>query len=178
TTSDSGQFPLEFTIVHLPPVTWWQVIFAGGEVPDLMRVGREAGARSPRRILQEAPSICNVPDATLTSNQVPTLRITHSAGQVEAAREGEGPRKIERRPFTFTLSPQEAEDIRWYLEDYRIYPVDPAPEVPLPPSPSGGEKFPRVPGGFPDLPSGPRPEVRPTHRAAHGRGAARAFPAG
>jgi hypothetical protein len=92
-----------------------------------MRVGREAGARSPRRILQEAPSICNVPDATLTSNQVPTLRITHSAGQVEAALEGEGPRKIERRPFTFTLSPQEAEDIRWYLEDYRIYPVDPAP---------------------------------------------------
>src|ERR1035441_1085084 len=52
------------------------------------------------------PSICNVPDATLTSNQVPTLRITHSAGQVEAALEGDGPRKIERRPFTFTLSPQ------------------------------------------------------------------------
>src|ERR1039457_2392659 len=115
-------------IVHLPPVTWWQVIFAGGEVPDLMRVGREAGARSPRRVLQTPPSICNVPDATLTSNQVPTLRITHSAGQVEAALEGEGPRKIERRPFTFTLSPQEAEDIRWYLEDYRIYPVDPAPK--------------------------------------------------
>jgi tetratricopeptide (TPR) repeat protein len=60
---------------------------------------------------------------------VPTLRITHSAGQVEAALEGDGPRKIESRPFTFTLSPQEAEDIRWYLEDYRIYPVDPAPKI-------------------------------------------------
>ena len=60
---------------------------------------------------------------------MPTLRITHSAGQVEATLEGDGPRKIERRPFTFTLSPQEAEDIRWSLEDYRIYPVEPAPKI-------------------------------------------------
>jgi hypothetical protein len=60
---------------------------------------------------------------------VPTLRITHSAGQVEATLEGDGPRKFERRPFAFALSPQEAEDIRWYLEDYRIYPVDPAPKI-------------------------------------------------
>ena len=29
----------------------------------------------------------------------------------------------DKRPFDFTLSPQDAEDIRWYLEDYRIYPV-------------------------------------------------------
>jgi hypothetical protein len=48
---------------------------------------------------------------------------------VEAALEGDGPRKTERRPFTFTLSPQEAEDIRWYLEDYRIYPVEPTPKI-------------------------------------------------
>ena len=68
------------------------------------------------------------PDAKLTSNQVPTLRITHSAAQVEATLEGDGPRKTERRAFSFTLTPQEAEDIRWYLEDYRIYPVDPAPK--------------------------------------------------
>ena len=60
---------------------------------------------------------------------MPTLRITHIASQVEAALEGDGPRKIERRPFAFTLSHQEAEDIRWYLEDYRIYPVDPAPKI-------------------------------------------------
>ena len=60
---------------------------------------------------------------------MPTLRITHIASQVEAALEGDGPRKIERRPFTFTLSPQEAEDIRWYLEDYRIYPVEPQPKT-------------------------------------------------
>lgn len=63
-----------------------------------------------------------------TRNQVPTLRITHSASQVEATLEGDGPRKTERRAFTFTLSPQEAEDFRWYLEDYRIYPVETSPK--------------------------------------------------
>jgi len=48
---------------------------------------------------------------------------------VEATVEGGGPRQIEKRPFSFALSAQEAEDIRWYLEDYRIYPVDPAPKI-------------------------------------------------
>jgi tetratricopeptide (TPR) repeat protein len=48
---------------------------------------------------------------------------------VEAAFEGDGPRQVEKRPFSFTLSAQEAEDIRWYLEDYRIYPVDPQPKI-------------------------------------------------
>jgi hypothetical protein len=47
---------------------------------------------------------------------------------VEATLEGDGLRITERRAFAFALSPQEAEDIRWYLEDYRIYPVDPAPK--------------------------------------------------
>jgi hypothetical protein len=60
---------------------------------------------------------------------VPTLRITHAGSQVESSLEGCGPRLIERRPFSFTLSPQDAEDIRWYLEDYRIYPVDPQPKI-------------------------------------------------
>ena len=60
---------------------------------------------------------------------MPTLRITHTAGYVEATFEGDGPRQSEKRPFSFTLSAQEAEDIRWYLEDYRIYPLDPAPKI-------------------------------------------------
>ena len=60
---------------------------------------------------------------------MPTLRITHTAAHVEATLEGDGPRQTEKRPFSFTLSAQEAEDIRWYLEDYRIYPVDPAPKI-------------------------------------------------
>jgi tetratricopeptide (TPR) repeat protein len=58
---------------------------------------------------------------------VPTLRITHSGGQVEAALDS--PRLIERRQFSFTLTPQDAEDIRWYLEDYPVYPVAPAPKI-------------------------------------------------
>ena len=60
---------------------------------------------------------------------MPTLRIIHTTAQVEATFEGDGPRQSERRPFSFTLSAQEAEDIRWYLEDYRIYPLDPAPKI-------------------------------------------------
>ena len=60
---------------------------------------------------------------------MPTLRIKHAASQVEAAWEGDGPRITVVRPFSFSLTAQEAEDIRWYLEDYRIYPVDPAPKI-------------------------------------------------
>ena len=60
---------------------------------------------------------------------MPTLRITHAGAHVEAVFEGDGLRLIERRAFSFNLSPQEAEDIRRYLEDYRIYPVDPQPII-------------------------------------------------
>ena len=35
----------------------------------------------------------------------------------------------EKRPFSFSLSAQDAEDIRWYLEDYRIYPVEPQQKI-------------------------------------------------
>jgi len=63
--------------------------------------------------------------AKLTGNEMPVLRISHTAAHVEAALEGNGPRQIEKRPFSFTLSSQDAEDIRWYLEEYPIYPVDP-----------------------------------------------------
>ena len=57
------------------------------------------------------------------------LRISHTDSHVEAMLEGDGPRQSEKRPFTFTLASQQAEDIRWYLEDYRIYPVDPMPKT-------------------------------------------------
>lgn len=43
--------------------------------------------------------------------------------------EGDGPRISDKRPFSFTLTAQDAEDIRWYLEDYRIYPVEPTPKI-------------------------------------------------
>jgi len=60
---------------------------------------------------------------------VPVLRISHVASLVDAVFEGNGLRQTERRAFSFTLSPQDAEDIRWYLEDYLIYPLEPAPKV-------------------------------------------------
>jgi hypothetical protein len=56
---------------------------------------------------------------------VPILRISHAGSHVEATFE----RQSEKRPFSFVLSAQDAEDIRWYLEDYRVYPVDPAPMI-------------------------------------------------
>ncbi|MEP7198657.1 MAG: CHAT domain-containing protein, partial [Chloroflexota bacterium] len=34
-----------------------------------------------------------------------------------------------RTRFTFTLSDQDREDLRWYLEDYLQYPLDPAPTI-------------------------------------------------
>ena len=61
---------------------------------------------------------------------MPTLRITQSGANVEAAFEGDGlPRQTVTRPFSFGLSAQDAEDIRWYLEDYLVYPLDPAPRI-------------------------------------------------
>jgi hypothetical protein len=48
---------------------------------------------------------------------------------VETLLDGDGLRLSDPRPFDFTLSAQDAEDIRWYLKDYRIYPVDPQPAI-------------------------------------------------
>lgn len=49
---------------------------------------------------------------------------------MEAAFEHDGlPRQTVTRSFSFSLSPQDAEDIRWYLEDYLVYPLDPAPKI-------------------------------------------------
>ncbi|MGA2150325.1 MAG: CHAT domain-containing protein [Bryobacteraceae bacterium] len=58
-----------------------------------------------------------------------TLRIGHTASRVKVTVEGAGPRHTDDRPFSLKLSAQDAEDIRWYLEDYRIYPVDPQPKI-------------------------------------------------
>jgi hypothetical protein len=48
---------------------------------------------------------------------------------VESTWTGDGATVSEKRPFSFSLSAQDAEDIRWYLEDYRIYPVEPTPRI-------------------------------------------------
>ena len=59
-----------------------------------------------------------------------TLRITQSGPNIEAAFEADGlPRQTQTRPFSLQLSSQDAEDIRWYLENYLVYPVDPLPKT-------------------------------------------------
>lgn len=50
--------------------------------------------------------------------------------RVEVALEGDGqPRQAATSRFEFKLSPQDHEDLRWYLEDYLQYPLDPAPKI-------------------------------------------------
>lgn len=60
---------------------------------------------------------------------MPVLRISQIGTFVESVFEDDGVRLSERRPFSFAISSQDMEDIRWYLEDYRIYPLDPAPKI-------------------------------------------------
>jgi tetratricopeptide (TPR) repeat protein len=59
---------------------------------------------------------------------VPTLRISHTGATVEIAFEDANrPRLTASHHFASPLTPQDSEDIRWYLEDYLVYPLDPAP---------------------------------------------------
>jgi len=63
------------------------------------------------------------------------LRLTeHTAGtpgryRVEVALEGAGPRMTATSTFDFAITAQDREDIRWYLEDYLLFPLDPAPTI-------------------------------------------------
>jgi hypothetical protein len=64
-----------------------------------------------------------------------TLRLTQSTiasnrYRVEAALEGdELPRQIATAEFDFTITSQDREDVRWYLEDYLEHAADPAPKI-------------------------------------------------
>lgn len=62
-----------------------------------------------------------------------TLRLTHvpeAAGQiVELALDGLGKRRTATARFAFDMTIQDREDLRWYLEDYLQYPLDPAPLI-------------------------------------------------
>ncbi|MFL6293828.1 MAG: CHAT domain-containing protein, partial [Thermoanaerobaculia bacterium] len=49
--------------------------------------------------------------------------------RVEIALEGDGARRTAESTFAFSLSPQDEEDLRWYLEDYLQYPQEPAPAI-------------------------------------------------
>lgn len=64
-----------------------------------------------------------------------TLRLTQKVTDrdrysVEVALEGEGVvRQTVTVNFAFTLTAQDQEDFRWYLEDFLQYPLDPAPKI-------------------------------------------------
>ncbi len=64
-----------------------------------------------------------------------TLRLTQFTEvqdryRVEVALEGEGlPRQTATAASSFQLTPQDQEDLRWYLEDYLQNPHDPAPRI-------------------------------------------------
>jgi tetratricopeptide (TPR) repeat protein len=49
--------------------------------------------------------------------------------RVEIALEGGGARRTAESTFAFSLSPQDEEDLRWYLEDFLQYPQEPAPTI-------------------------------------------------
>jgi tetratricopeptide (TPR) repeat protein len=65
---------------------------------------------------------------------MPTLRLTQSISankfHVEAALDGDGlVRQTATAEFDFHFTPQDREDLRWYLEDYLQYDADPAPTI-------------------------------------------------
>ena len=65
----------------------------------------------------------------------PILRLTQttegdSKYRVEVAFEAAGlARQIATARFDFKLTTQDQEDLRWYLEDFLQYPLDPAPKI-------------------------------------------------
>ena len=56
-------------------------------------------------------------------------RLDHARHVVDMTLEGLGPRRTAEARFAFELADQDEEDLRWYLEDYLQYPVDPAPQI-------------------------------------------------
>ncbi|HEX7185035.1 MAG TPA: CHAT domain-containing protein [Thermoanaerobaculia bacterium] len=49
--------------------------------------------------------------------------------RVEVTLEGDGARRTAESTFAFSLSPQDEEDLRWYLEEFLQYPQEPAPAI-------------------------------------------------
>ena len=65
---------------------------------------------------------------------MPTLRLTQETIQENQYRarlrlEGDGLPQEATAVFTFALTAQDREDLRWYLEDFLQYPRDPAPAI-------------------------------------------------
>jgi hypothetical protein len=65
---------------------------------------------------------------------MPVLRLRQTSEGGDAYRvllelEANGQRREDTRQFKFKLEAQDQEDLRWYLEDYLQYPLDPAPKI-------------------------------------------------
>jgi tetratricopeptide (TPR) repeat protein len=65
---------------------------------------------------------------------MPVLRLRQTAEGGDAYRvllelEANSRRREDTRQFKFKLEAQDQEDLRWYLEDYLQYPLDPAPKI-------------------------------------------------
>lgn len=62
-----------------------------------------------------------------------TLRLTQSVEQgecrIDITLTGDGDHRSAAVQFKWGMKPRDQEDLRWYLEDYLEYPVDPAPEI-------------------------------------------------
>jgi hypothetical protein len=63
-----------------------------------------------------------------------TLRLTQVAEgpdqhRVDLRLEGDGAPQTAVSRFKFAVSEQDREDVRWYLEDFLQYPLDPAPTI-------------------------------------------------
>ena len=56
-------------------------------------------------------------------------RVEGSGHVVDLLLDGVGPQRSASVRFGFELTVRDREDVRWYLEDYLQYPVDPAPEI-------------------------------------------------
>src|SRR4051794_15584301 len=57
------------------------------------------------------------------------LRIARAASAVQVSFQTDSLQISEERRISFSITPQDAEDLRWYLEDYRVYPLDPEPAI-------------------------------------------------
>jgi tetratricopeptide (TPR) repeat protein len=65
---------------------------------------------------------------------MPVLRLRQTSEGGDAYRvllelEANGQRREDTRQFKFKLEAQDQEDLRWYLEDYLQYPLEPAPKI-------------------------------------------------
>ncbi|MGH8885424.1 MAG: hypothetical protein ACRDYX_09680 [Egibacteraceae bacterium] len=56
-------------------------------------------------------------------------RVEQGGHLVEVALSGAGARRTATARFGWELEPQDREDLRWYLEGYLLYPIEPAPAV-------------------------------------------------